>query len=205
RDETALVYTSTVRDAEQIARMLNIHGFTVRHYHGRMNARDREDVQELFREGIVKTIVATKAFGLGIDKSDVRYVIHYNIPGDLESYFQEAGRAGRDGENSYCIMLYHKSDLSTQQYFIHNAFPENKDLEMVAQVIRSQTTKDISHPILVHPEDLSVDADVDVENLGVIIHLLERLGYLRRSYDFTLNANLLLNRSPSWLLNKLSE
>ncbi len=203
QDEVALVYTSTVREAEQLSRILNLNGFSVRFYHGKMQTQAREEVQELFREGIVKIIVATKAFGMGIDKSDVRYVIHYDIPGDLESYFQEAGRAGRDGKDAYCILLYHKSDLSTQQYFIRSAFPEEAELNSLLQSLRGYSIP--GEKILIRPDDLANDAGIDVERLDITLHLLERMGFVHRSFNFTLTANVLLNRSSSWISSRLPD
>jgi len=202
-DEYAIVYTSTVREAENLTRILDLSGFSVRYYHGRMDPREREEVQELFREGIIKTIVATKAFGMGIDKSDVRYVVHYNIPGDIESYFQEAGRAGRDGKESYCVLLYHASDVRTQQFFIDKAFPAEDELDSLVQSLRKRIAD--GNRILVSPQELADDSGVDVERLDVGLHLLERMGYLKRSYNFTLNANLLLNRSPEWIKMQLDD
>jgi ATP-dependent DNA helicase RecQ len=202
RDEVALVYTSTVREAERLSRLLNLNGFSVRHYHGRMLAQAREEVQELFREGIVKIIVATKAFGMGIDKSDVRYVIHYDIPGDIESYFQEAGRAGRDGKTAYCILLYHKSDLSTQQYFIQSTFPEDVELNSLLTSLRHRNVG--VDPILIRPDELAEESGIDIERLDLALHLLERMGFIHRSYNFTISANLLLNRSAGWIQEQIS-
>lgn len=202
-DEYAIIYTSTIKDAEYLSRILDFQGFTVRQYHGRMNAQEREAVQEMFREGQVKIIVATKAFGMGIDKSDVRYVIHYNLPGDLESYFQEAGRAGRDGKQSFCILLYEKRDINTQRYFIEKAFPTDIQLNQLLGAIKRSPTK-LSNSILVKPTDLEEESEIDIERIDMGLHLLEQMGFIRRTFNFTLMANLLLSHSLEWLKSKLS-
>jgi hypothetical protein len=182
--------------------MLNLQGFSVRHYHGRMAAQAREEVQELFRNGDVKIIIATKAFGMGIDKSDVRYVIHYNLPGDLESYYQEAGRGGRDGKLAYCILLYDRSDIRTQNFFIENAYPSESDLNNLIQALRN--LPQLNGQILVRPNQLAEDAGIEIERLDIALHLLQHAGIARRSYNFTLMANLLLNSGLDWLVNQLS-
>jgi hypothetical protein len=130
-------------------------------------------------------------------------VIHFDIPGDLESYFQEVGRAGRDGQTAYCVLLYHKSDLSTQQYFIQKAFPDEDELNSLLMALRSHING--NNRLLIRPDDLASEAGIDVERLDVTLHLLERMGFISRSYNFTLMANLLLNHSAGWISQHIDE
>jgi ATP-dependent DNA helicase RecQ len=203
RNECAIVYTATVREAEDLTRWLKLHHFEVRCYHGRMDAIQRADVEESFREGIVNIIVATKAFGLGIDKPDIRYIIHYDIPGDVESYFQEAGRAGRDGQPAYCILLYHPCDLNTQRHFIDQAFPSVEELSALVEALHRRI--DAENRVLVAPKELCDETGIDEDRLDVALHLLERAGFVRRGYNFALKGGILLNRSVEWLKENISE
>ncbi len=190
-DESAVVYVNTTREAERLARRLEAMGLDARYYHGKMDDQARKDVQDMFLEGQINIIVATKAFGMGIDKPDIRYVVHYQIPGDIESYFQEAGRAGRDGQVSWCVLLYHESDLWIHEnYFIPKSLPEPELVRDVLDWIRQRCEASGWSEIYVAPSEMSDALGFDEDReLGIHLHLLEELGFIRRGIDITLKAS----------------
>jgi ATP-dependent DNA helicase RecQ len=117
-DGVGIVYAASVKQVQAVHAELQAIGLRVAMYHGRLAKRERHENQECFMADGLKAIVATNAFGMGIDKPDIRYVIHYNMPGSLEAYYQEAGRAGRDGEPAQCLLFYQAEDRRIHRYFI---------------------------------------------------------------------------------------
>lgn len=126
--QSGIIYASTRREVENIHEQLVKSGIKAGRYHAGLSDEEREAMQEAFIYDDVRVIVATNAFGMGIDKSNVRYVLHYNMPKHMEAYVQEAGRAGRDGEPSECVLLFHPQDIVTQKFFIeqNETTPERK-------------------------------------------------------------------------------
>jgi len=188
RQESMIIYTATTRAAEEVARKLSALGFGARAYHGQMPADERSEVQELFLDDHVGIVVATKAFGMGIDKPDIRYVVHYDVPGDLESYIQESGRAGRDGGASYAVLLFHPRDIAMQEFFIDAMQLTPQQLQPLLRAL---------HPRVLSGEPLDLStlaAEVDQEDhiLRVALYRLEEAGWLRRCGDIALEASLTL-------------
>ncbi|CAM5781705.1 RecQ family ATP-dependent DNA helicase [Rhizobacter fulvus] len=130
-----LVYVATVKAAEELHAALVSTGEAAGLYHGRLSAAKRHAAQDAFMDGSVRVMVATNAFGLGIDKPDIRFVIHFQLPSGLDAYCQESGRAGRDGASADCTLLYVERDRGVQQFFLAGRYPQLNEFQAVVHAL----------------------------------------------------------------------
>ena len=132
---SAIVYVRNRKRTRELSEWLTANGQSADHYHAGLPASERHAKQQAWKDGQMRIIVCTNAFGMGIDKPDVRLVIHYDLPDSIEAYFQEAGRAGRDGEQAWCVLLYAPRDKAVVQQRIPNNYPPVEDVERVYQLL----------------------------------------------------------------------
>lgn len=139
QDQSGIIYASTVKEVERLHRILTKKKFNVTMYHGQLSKAERRQNQEDFLFDRVPVMIATNAFGMGIDKSNVRFVIHDQIPGSIEAYYQEAGRAGRDGLPSEAILLYKLRDVQIQHYYIESSERDEESKEVEYQKLQAMS------------------------------------------------------------------
>ena len=172
-----IVYVSTVKLAEELYGRLIKEGVKAGIYHGKLNSADRESHQHEFMENRYKVMVATKAFGLGIDKPDVRFVVHYTFPDSVESYYQEAGRAGRDGKKAVAILLYRLEDKRVHSYFLGGKYPTRADAGKIYQTILQLSQHDDKAIAL---EKVIEVSGIPSTKARVLLSYLEKEGIVKR-------------------------
>jgi len=183
---TGIIYTATIKNALEVQRYLQQEmRVPAAVYHSKLHKEERTAVHELFMDEKIRAVVATNAFGLGIDKPNIRFVVHYDLPGSIEAYTQEAGRAGRDGEPSRCILIYRMSDTRVQNYFLTGKYPDIEEVQRVFGTI--EVFGDQSEGVSM--TDLRKILQLPLTKLKVVLALLKKSGYIepvgRSAYGLT--------------------
>ena len=177
--KTGIIYCATRKKVDLVSETLASWGVNCVSYHGGMTDEERAKAQEIFISKKVDIAVATNAFGMGIDRGDVRFVIHYEIPGSVEAYYQEAGRAGRDGEAAVCELLFNYADTRTQEFFIDGANPSPVTVRQIYQYLLNDA--DGNHEVFRTLEEMADHADVkNSMAVGSALGILVRGRFIER-------------------------
>ena len=178
---STIVYTATVRHVDALHALFRSEGIPVTSYHGRQRAQDRATAQDAFMTGAVPIIIATNAFGMGIDKADIRTVIHYDLPASLDVYYQESGRAGRDGQAAECILLFQRRDRGLQRFFMAGRYPTHGDFTMLIEGLRTAS----GNRAMSVDEIRSIVPSLAASKLRVMLAALKQDGLMRQRRGHT--------------------
>ncbi|NCN21924.1 RecQ family ATP-dependent DNA helicase [Candidatus Falkowbacteria bacterium] len=206
---SGVIYVGTRNKADEILERLVENDIKAVSYHAGMDASSRSWVQDQFLKDEARVVVATNAFGMGINKKDIRFVIHHDLPGTIEAYYQEAGRAGRDGKPSFCLLFYNQQDRYLREFFIKGDNPDPKIILEVYEFLVSRADSFINpkDSILITYAEIGQNLSEQTPEMaiGTALKILERSGYISRPNEKTSNSFLKTKRPWSEVINSISK
>lgn len=205
---SGVIYVGTRNKADEILERLVENDIKAVSYHAGMDASSRNWVQDQFLQGEARVVVATNAFGMGINKKDIRFVIHHDLPGTIEAYYQEAGRAGRDGLPSFCLLFYNQQDRYLREFFIKGDNPDPKIILEVYDFLLTKAESFINpgESILLTYAEISQNLSEQTPEMaiGTALKILEKGAYISRPNDKTSNSFLKLKKEWADILDSVS-
>ncbi len=197
-----IIYAATRKNVETVTSALKSHGYKAGGYHAGMEMESRKSVQDHFMKGTLPVVVATNAFGMGIDKADLRFVIHYDIPGSVEAYYQEVGRAGRDGKPATCLLLFNYADTFTQEFFIDGSYPPRDMIERTYEVLCDIGADEIEITQKALAERLGRSKSNEMA-VSSCLKILEKAGCIERGSEGEHQARVTLRMTPEELCGQV--
>jgi ATP-dependent DNA helicase RecQ len=193
-----IIYAATRKNVEAITLALRSNGCNAGSYHAGMEMESRKSVQDRFMDGGLPVVVATNAFGMGIDKADLRFVVHYDVPGSIEAYYQEVGRAGRDGKPATCLLLFNYADTFTQEFFIDGSYPSRNMIERTYEVLCDIGTDEIEMTQKALADRLGRTKSNEMA-VSSCLKILEKAGAIERGSEGEHQARVTLRIEPEAL------
>ncbi len=202
-----IVYVATRAKAERLAEQLRTNNVLAYAYHAGLRTAERHTIQELFMGGEIDVVCCTNAFGMGVDKQNIRFVIHYDHPSSIEAYAQETGRAGRDGQDAYAILLYSSVTQRTHRFIARKGLQESADVDaLLATLVSLQNATLLTNGhILTSFDDLAKTMRVDEVAARVLVHGAEQTGLLQRGADVVMEAGVLISDEIPNLVSQLQD
>src|SRR6266571_2621558 len=202
---SGIVYVATRAKAERLAQLLRTNNISAHAYHGGLRTTERHNIQELFMNGEIDVVCCTNAFGMGVDKQNIRFVIHYDHPSSVEAYAQETGRAGRDGQDAYAILLYSSTTQRTHRMIARKGLQGSGKVFELLEVLSElhATSHSENSDIITTFEDLSKTLKVEEVVMRVLLHGAEQVGILQRGPDVVMEAGVLLTGDVATLVTRL--